>query len=141
MTNAQKWITAALLLFLILFFLQKFTETDEIDLDDMEYYQSDSEMQPKELDGLALMKNIGCLNCHGGDLKGGKLAPSLYSANELFDRSELINYLRNPASYSNDKRFEEYKKKYTNIVMPSYNNIDVKNLGIIADYLLALEEE
>ena len=67
------------------------------------------------------------------------MAPALNMAKEHFDRNELINYLRNPADYSNDPRFAMYKDKYKGIVMPSYANIDVKKLGKIADYLLSLQ--
>ena len=28
---------------------------------------------------------------------------------------------------------------YTNVIMPSYNNIDVKDLGKIAEYLLEIK--
>jgi hypothetical protein len=33
-------------------------------------------------------------------------------------------------------RFKEYEKKYPNMVMPSFNNINVQELGKIAEYLL-----
>jgi hypothetical protein len=35
-------------------------------------------------------------------------------------------------------RFKDYKAKYPNVIMPSYNNVDVKDLGKIAEYLLQL---
>jgi hypothetical protein len=52
-------------------------------------------------------------------------------------RQELINYLRNPQSYMSSNRFKEFKKKYPNVMMPAFNNIDIKDLGKIADYLLS----
>lgn len=145
MTNAQKWIAAFLVLFIVLFILSRNALKEDIDTTGMEYFETDNQDQTNantdEMSGLALLQNIGCTSCHGGDLKGTRMAPSLYMAKKHFDRKELINYLRNPAEYSNDPRFDIYKDKYSNIVMPSYSNIDVKQLGKIADYLLSLEGE
>ncbi|MBZ0183261.1 MAG: cytochrome c [Melioribacteraceae bacterium] len=144
MTNAQKWVAAFLVLFIVLFILSRNALKEEINVNDIEFYEPETQnpttANNSEMDGLALLENIGCTSCHGGDLKGTRMAPSLYIAKEHFDRSELINYLRNPADYSNDPRFDMYQDKYKGIVMPSYSNIDVKKLGKIADYLLMLQE-
>ncbi len=144
MTNAQKWIAAFLVLFIVLFIFSRNALKEEIDVNDIEFYEpetsSPTSANTSEMDGLALLKNIGCTSCHGGNLEGTKMAPALIMAKQHFDRNELINYLRNPADYSSDPRFDMYQDKYKGIIMPSYSNIDVKKLGKIADYLLSLEE-
>ncbi|MGD8779181.1 MAG: cytochrome c [Ignavibacteria bacterium] len=143
MTNAQKWVAAFLIVFIALFLLSKVTEKEEDFSDELDFYseqQNDNNINASSTDGLSLLNKIGCTNCHGVDLKGTKLAPTLYSGKEYWSRDNLINYLRNPSSYSGDERFEAYKEKYKT-VMPAYGNIDVKDLGKIVDYLLNLEGE
>lgn len=138
MTNAQKWIAAFLVLFLVLFALSRLTKEEDEYIDEPGY--SETFESNEQIDGLTLINRVGCTSCHGVDLKGSNLAPGLYSAKEYWSRDKLINYLRNPSSYSGDERFEAYKEKYKSI-MPSFSNIDVKQLGVIADYLLSLEEQ
>ncbi|MFC2082295.1 c-type cytochrome [Bacteroidota bacterium] len=140
MTNAQKWVAIFLGVFVILFLLAKLTEKDETDINTEDYYSQTESAQPASQDGMTLLQNTGCLGCHGTDLQGTNLAPALVNLNEHWERDGLINYLRNPSSYSGDDRFEEYKKQFSGVVMPSYNNIDVKKLGEIADYLLELDK-
>ncbi len=139
MTNAQKWVAAFLALFVVLFLIQKATEDDEI-YDDFDFYGGE-EVQSSPDDGaLSIINRMNCVSCHGVDLKGTNLGPSLYKVKEYWSRDNLINYLRNPVSYSGDERFEAYKKEY-NSIMPSYSNYDVKDLGKVADYLLGLEDK
>ena len=64
------------------------------------------------------------------------MAPALINIKQHWTRDGLINYLRNPSSYSGDARFDEYRTKYKNIMMPSYGNLDVKDLGKMVEYLL-----
>jgi len=136
MTNAQKWISVFLGLFLVLFILGRITRKEDSANYMHENYSSaaTNESEKKE-DGLALIKKNGCIVCHGQDLTGSKMAPQLVNIKEHWSRDGLINYLRNPSAYKDD-RFDEFRIKYPNIVMPSYGNIDVKDLGKIADYLL-----
>jgi mono/diheme cytochrome c family protein len=114
------------------------TEEEEI-YDDVDFYGGDDVAVSADDNALSLINRMNCVSCHGVDLKGTKLGPSLYSAKEYWSRDNLINYLRNPSSYSGDDRFEAYKKEY-NSIMPSFSNHDVKDLGVVADYLLGLEE-
>ena len=89
--------------------------------------------------GDKLIQSFGCTNCHGADLAGTNMGPSLKGLKEFWSsRDNLINYLRNPNSFMDSDRFKEYKAKYPNGIMPSYGNKDVKDLGKIADYLLTL---
>jgi len=135
MTNAQKWIAAFLGLFLVLFILGKITEKDDVPYHH-DNYPEQTQTTVTEVDGFTLIKQTGCTACHGSNLEGTNMAPALLGLEKYWTRDGLINYLRNPSSYSGDARFKDYKLKYKNIIMPAYNNIDVKDLGKMADYLL-----
>ncbi len=144
MTNAQKWVAAFLGVFILLFVLSSIVKDDEIVIP--EEIDSYAQEEPtgnvaEEVTGLSLIEQNGCLSCHGRNLEGMQnLGPSLYNAKAHWDRDELINYLRNPSDYSNDPRFDDYANQFRNIMMPSYDNLDVKDLGKIADYILSLEK-
>ncbi|MBN1300781.1 MAG: cytochrome c [Melioribacteraceae bacterium] len=137
MTNAQKWVSLFLGLFIVLFILGRLTKSEEEFDENFDYYE-ETDSNAEKPDGLSLMNTIGCVSCHGADLKGTGLGPSLYTAKEYWGRQRLIAYLRNPSAYDGDERFDSYKSQYKSI-MPSYSNIDVEKLGIIADYILSLE--
>lgn len=136
MTNAQKWVLAAFIVFIALLVIGRYSQS--IEADSVLGYDSQSNESVEQMDGMELITKTGCTSCHGGDLKGTAMAPSLFEAKNYWTRDKLINYLRNPSSYSGDARFDAYRQKYR-ALMPSYNNIDVKQLGVIADYLLHLE--
>ncbi|WP_337872540.1 cytochrome c [Ignavibacterium sp.] len=138
MTKPQIWVAAFLFLFIILFLIQNATKTHEPEKD---FSQMGSSMMQQEsnenLSGAQLMNNFRCLSCHGANLEGTAMGPALVNLKEFWSRDNLINYLRNPNSYMNQKRFQEYQEKYPNMIMPAYGNKDVKDLGKIADYLLS----
>ncbi len=136
MTNAQKWVVAFLFLFIFLFMLSKVTKKDNGSSKDIEIFNNESNTEPTISEIIA---NVGCNKCHGDNLLGTDLAPSLVNVGEHWNRTELINYLRNPNSYGNDKRFIEYRKKYK-IPMTPFSDVDVKILGKIADYVLQLKQ-
>ncbi len=139
MTKPQIWITAILILFIALFLLARLTKKDEVrqDLSGMNNVPMNEE-PAVEIDGALLLKNFGCLNCHGADLEGSSMGPKLTGLSEFWNRDRLINYLRNPNSFMDSDRFKEFKKIFPNMIMPAYGNKDVKDLGKIADYLLGL---
>ena len=142
MTNSQKWVAAFLVVFVVLFALQKLTENEDLEFEETEFYNPETQTAEEvDVDGSQLIKNFGCLSCHGQDMNGTNLAPALVGLSDYWSRDGLINYLRNPSSYSGDDRFEEYKKTFKGIVMPSYSNKDVKELGKIADYLMSLDKD
>lgn len=137
MTNAQKWVALFLGLFLILFLLGRLTREDEEQNHPMTTMEGEQSIEASgDVDPLTMIKQIGCISCHGDNLQGTKLAPALAGLKQFWSRDALINYLRNPQSYSRDARFDDYRVKYRNVIMPSYGNIDVKELGKISDYLL-----
>ena len=142
MTNAQKWVTAFLGLFLVLFLLERITKKEEPTAITQSMSGQNSRQNVKvtsDADGPTLMREIGCVSCHGDDLKGSQMAPALSNIKKNWSRDELINYLRNPSSYNGGERFDQYRASYKNVIMPSFSNIDVKELGKIADYLISKE--
>jgi cytochrome c2 len=138
MTKPQIWVAAFLLLFIVLFMIGRLTKEEETmkdfsGMNDSAMGQQSSE----ELTGDKLIQSFGCINCHGSNLAGTNMGPSLKGLREFWSsRDNLINYLRNPNSFMDKDRFKEYKVKYPNGIMPSYGNKDVKDLGKIVDYLL-----
>jgi|YelNatPaOPRAMG01_1025707.scaffolds.fasta_scaffold00220_28 hypothetical protein len=140
MTKPQIWVAATLVLFLLLFVLENNTNRSD------EQQKATSNMppqmgqtaQPQTAD--ELISSLGCKGCHGSDLSGTKMAPDLHNVKDFFSRDKLINYLRNPSSFMSSERFQNFKAKYTGVMMPSFSNIDVKSLGKIADYLLSLKK-
>lgn len=138
MTKTQIWTSAFLAVFIVLFFLQRITKTESNSNADLTsaYVEPASDEKPE---AALLMKNFGCVTCHGQNYQGTKVGPQLFGLKEIYSRDELINYLRNPSSYMEKDRFKAYKEKYKNIIMPPFNNKDVKDLGKIADYILTLE--
>lgn len=138
MTNAQKWVLSFLAVFTVLLIATWITMSDDSESNNSSQMSSNMEQSNVQDENLALFSKSGCVTCHGADLTGTAMAPSLVSVKEFWKRDALINYLRNPSSYSTDKRFVEYKQQYKSI-MPSYNNVDVKDLGKMADYLLQLK--
>lgn len=140
MTKTQIWTSAFLTIFILLFVLQRATKTENNIHNDVasNYVTTVDDKKP---DAAILMKNFGCVTCHGQNFQGSKVGPTLYNLEEIYTRDELINYLRNPSSYMEKDRFKAYKEKYKNIIMPPFNNKDVKDLGKIADYILTLKME
>jgi mono/diheme cytochrome c family protein len=137
MTNAQKWVAAFLGLFLVLFIIGRLTRKEDTSIPPMMGQMSNQNAQvSEEADGKTLVQQVGCISCHGSDLEGSQMAPAIVKLKEHWTRDALINYLRNPSSYSGDKRFDDYRAQYKNVMMPSFNNLDVKVLGKISDYIL-----
>jgi cytochrome c551/c552 len=139
MTKSQIWIASLLLLFLILFGISQLThkETENTGVNNIPGSGNSGETNTQT--ALTLIKTNGCTSCHGVDLKGTEMAPSLSGVKQLWSsRDDLINYLRNPSSFMDKERFTKYREKYKRVVMPSFNNLDVKDLGKIADYIRSL---
>jgi hypothetical protein len=138
MTKPQIWVAAFLLLFIVLFMIGRLTKEEETMKDFSGMNNSPMGQQSnEELSGEKLVMSFGCVNCHGGNLAGSNMAPSLKGLKQFWSsRDDLINYLRNPNSFMDSDRFKGYRAKYPNGIMPSYGNKDIKDLGKIADYLL-----
>ncbi|MDH3267957.1 MAG: cytochrome c [Ignavibacteria bacterium] len=139
MTKPQIWVAAFLAAFILLFILQKATKKEEAPTRDLSSQMNNQMMEENttELSATQLVSNFGCTNCHGSDLAGTTLAPALKNLSQYWGKETLLNYLRNPNDFMNDARFQEYKQKYPNQIMPPYGNKNIKDLGKIVDYLLA----
>jgi mono/diheme cytochrome c family protein len=137
MTKPQIWVAAFLAIFLLLFILQRVTRKEEAprNLSNQMNNQM-TEENSTDLTAEQLIKNFGCVNCHGNDLSGTAMAPALKNLKQYWGKETLLNYLRNPNDFMGDSRFQEYKQKYPNQIMPPYGNKNIKDLGKIVDYLL-----
>jgi cytochrome c2 len=139
MTKPQIWVAAFLVVFILLFMLQKLTQEEETTRDlssAMNSQMMEERTTGSDLSAEELISNFGCTNCHGGNLQGTQMAPALTNLSQYWGKESLLNYLRNPNDFMNQERFIEYKEKYPNQIMPPYGNKDIKDLGKIVDYLL-----
>jgi cytochrome c553 len=137
MTKPQIWVAAFLVLFILLFLLQRATnEPGSKTTGPMSNPVSQDMAANKNMSPPELINNLGCRNCHGQDLAGTKMAPSLLGLKKYWSKDQLVNYLRNPSSFMDSDRFQQYRQEYPNMVMPSFNNINVQELGKISEYLL-----
>jgi cytochrome c553 len=140
MTKPQAWIAAVLILFFLLFFLEKNTQRSDVQQKGMPNLTAQTNQASKAKTPDQLVASLGCTGCHGSDLTGTRMAPDLHNLKQNWSRDELINYLRNPSSYIDSERFKNFKAMYPGVIMPSFSNIDVKELGKVADYLLQLQQ-
>ena len=139
MTKPQIWVAAFLVVFILLFMLQKLTQEEEAPRDlssSMNSQMMEENTTGSDLTAEQLISNFGCTNCHGGNLQGTQMAPALTNLSQYWGKESLLNYLRNPNDFMNQERFIEYKEKYPNQIMPPYGNKNIKDLGKIVDYLL-----
>ncbi|HEX3072871.1 MAG TPA: cytochrome c [Ignavibacteriales bacterium] len=138
MSKSQIWIASFLGLFLILFLFSRIFKDDASEAE-LKNEQVNEGTAAQTEDPVEALRRNGCMGCHGPALEGTNLAPALTGIKEYWNsREELISYLRNPNSFMDKDRFQNYKSKY-NSVMPGYGNLDIKELGRIADYLLSLK--
>jgi cytochrome c553 len=137
MTKPQIWVATFLVIFILLFILQKATKKEEHP-PQMPTSNLTDQTTSENLTGAELFANFRCTSCHGNDYKGTKKGPALAGLGEHYSRKDLISYLRNPKSFMDSKRLKEYREQFPGIIMPSYSNKDVKELGKIADFLLGL---
>lgn len=135
------WALAVLGLFLILFGISQITNNSNDsnrNAGSMGGQPENQQQADQEVSVMTLIRNNGCTSCHGPDLRGSNLAPALIGISKYWERDKLISYLRNPSSFMDSDRFKSYRQKYSSVVMPPFNNLDIKDLGRIADYLLRL---
>lgn len=137
MTKPQIWVATFLVIFILLFILQKATKKEVLP-PQMPTSTLTEQSASENLTGAELFANFRCTSCHGNDYKGTRKGPPLIGLSEFYGRKELIAYLRNPDSFMDSKRLKDYREQYPGIIMPSYSNKDVKVLGKIADFLLGL---
>ena len=137
MTKPQIWVATFLVIFILLFILQKATKKEEHP-PQMPITNLTDQSTSENLSGPELFNNFRCTNCHGTDYLGTKKGPALKGLSEHYSRKDLIAYLRNPGSFMDSKRLKDYREQFPGVIMPNYSNKDVKDLGKIADFLLGL---
>ncbi len=138
MTKPQIWVAAFFVLFILLFLLARVSKNIDQTSSTVTNPIPQADLTSGDLNASELLTKLGCITCHGPDLKGTQMGPALSELSNFWSRDKLINYLRNPSSFMDSDRFKAYKKEYPNVLMPSFGNIDVKDLGKIAEYLLQL---
>lgn len=140
MTKPQIWVASFLTLFILLFLLSQLTKEEEKgNTTTVESPVPQTSMSSEVLTAKELINKLGCVTCHGAELQGTKMGPRLKDITGYWGRDKLINYLRNPSSFEDTERFRKFKEQYPGMIMPSFNHIEVKDLGKIADYLLELK--
>jgi len=138
MTKTQIWLAGFLAVFFLLLVLGRLFKNDS-DSKPKTSGNMMSQQQSAEQGDLSaeeLINKFACAGCHGAGLSGGPNGPALAGLKTEWSRDNLINYLRNPNSFMDKDKFKAYRGKYSNTLMPPFNNVDIKDLGKIADYLL-----
>jgi mono/diheme cytochrome c family protein len=136
MTNAQKWVAGFLVLFVLLLALSKLTDREPSKAD---YYESEevttTENVSTEIDVEKIIANNKCYVCHGRDLAGSGMGPSLAEVGKNWEKEGLANYLKNPNVFVSNARLEALKDKY-NREMPALESLSQAELNALADYLM-----
>ena len=140
MTNAQKWVSAFLVLFILLLALSKITNREESDTEEYETvstdnYESETNESPEIYVG-DILANNRCYTCHGNNLNGTGMGPSLANVNANWKKEDLVNYFKNPSAFMNIPRMAKLKENY-NSVMPAQPGLSQEELEALADYLLS----
>jgi mono/diheme cytochrome c family protein len=78
----------------------------------------------------------GCPTCHGANLEGTKMGPELTGLSKYWSKEELVTYMRNTAAFIDNERMVKYQDQYRRYIMPSYDTLNVKEVRLLADYLL-----
>ena len=83
-----------------------------------------------------LYTSWGCATCHGSNLEGTEKGPELTGLSKYWSKEELVTYMRNTAAFIDNKRMIKFQDQYKGYIMPSYDTLNVKELHVMADYLL-----
>lgn len=136
MTNAQKWVSVFLVLFVLLLVLSRLTKKEDQESDSYYGEESVSTSESQEINAENLLANNRCYVCHGNDLNGSGMGPSLANVNANWKATNLVSYLENPKAFLSNPRMAALKDKY-NREMPAVDHLTQEELNAIAEYLLA----
>jgi cytochrome c553 len=139
MTKAQIWVAIFLGVFVILFFAQRLLQNDVPAPAASSKISMGTEPASTEATGESLIGELGCVNCHGNDLGGTAMGPSLHSLTSVYTKEQLVAYLQNPSSQAGSDRYKLMSQKFSG-AMPSFRNRDIHELEKIADVLLSIHE-
>lgn len=134
MTNAQKWVSAFLVLFILLLVLSKMTSRQENETNEVENIESTANESSK-IYVKDLLANNRCYTCHGNDLNGTGMGPSLAKISENWEKISLVSYFKNPQAFLSNPRMAVIKENY-NRDMPAQETMTQEELETLADYLL-----
>lgn len=135
MTNAQKWVAGFLLLFVLLLALSKMTERGESKKDSYSSMEAESNQTTTAISVENILANNRCYICHGRDLQGSGMGPSLAKVGENWKKPSLVSYFQNPTAFLNNQRMVALKDQY-NRDMPAFENLTQEELNALADYLI-----
>lgn len=139
MTNAQKWVSAFLVLFILLLVLSKITNRQESETYEAEKMVTENVESPanesSEISVEDLLANNRCYTCHGNDLNGTGMGPSLAKISENWEKISLVSYFKNPKAFLSNPRMAVIKENY-NRDMPAQETMTQEELETLADYLL-----
>lgn len=136
MTNAQKWVAGFLVLFVLLLVLSKMTDREASKSDSYESEEvTTTETISTEIDVEKLMANNRCYVCHGRDLGGSGMGPSLANVGENWKQASLVSYFQNPTAFLNNTRMVALKSQY-NRDMPALESLSQEELNALAEYLI-----
>lgn len=135
MTNAQKWVAGFLLLFVLLLALSKMTQKEDGENAPINAMSSEANPSTGAVDVENILASNRCYVCHGRDLNGSGMAPSLAKVGENWKKPSLVSYFQNPTAFLNNQRMAALKDQY-NRSMPAFENLSQEELNALADYLL-----
>lgn len=136
MTNAQKWVSVFLVLFVLLLMLSRLTKREDDESDSYYGEETVSMNESQEINVQSLLANNRCLVCHGRDLSGSGMGPSLANVNANWNATNLASYLENPKAFLDSPRMAVLEDKYSS-VMPAVKNLTQEEINAIVEYLLA----
>lgn len=134
MTNAQKWVSAFLVLFILLLVLSKMTNRQESETNEVEKIEATAN-ESSEVSVEDLLASNRCYTCHGNDLNGTGMGPSLAKISENWEKISLVSYFKNPQAFLSNPRMAVIKENY-NRDMPAQETMTQEELETLADYLL-----
>lgn len=78
----------------------------------------------------------GCAACHGDDLRGSNLAPSLLGLGQYWRRADLAGFFSSPdRAAALESRLGTLGKEYQ-MVMPPYDHLSAEQRNTLAVWLL-----
>jgi len=139
MTNAQKWVTAVLVIFILLLVLGKMTKREDSETVYEDTYVSENvESEAKPSSGIYvsdLLANNRCFTCHGNDLNGTGMGPSLANVSDNWNKVDLVSYFKNPKGFFNNPRMAKLRDNFKTD-MPAQEKMTHEELEALAEHLL-----
>ena len=140
MTNAQKWVTVFLVLFVLLLALSRLTNKEKSSSGSNFTEESVNFNEQQIISPEKIISENRCLTCHGRDLGGSAMGPAIINLSDNWDKATLINYLQGPSSFLNIARMAILRERYGRD-MPAVKNLSAQELDTLAEFLLKLKSK